>query len=323
MASQAIDHPKSVILAFVFRRSLIGALLWGAIFGFIVATSAFGFEAAFNTPASKAQAAALGANAGLQALLGPPHSIETVAGFTAWRSVGIVILFGAVWSILLATKNFRGEEEAGRWELLLSGQTTTRRAVFQTFLGLGFSLGAMFLVVAGISVIVGQSLNTKFNVPDAIFLALSSVCAAGIFLAIGALISQVVATRRQATTWTAAIFGICFVLRAVSGASSNMGWLGWFSPIKWIDELQPLTNPSPEWLVPIGALIVGLVLLTVYLANQRDLGSSLLHDHESSRPHTTLLRNAFTTSLLLLKGNIIGWLIGVSLFSYLFGTVSL
>jgi ABC-2 type transport system permease protein len=323
VASQAIDHPKLVIAAFVLKHNIASALLWGAIFGVIVASSALGYESSFTTPASQAQAAALGSNAGLQALLGIPHNIETVAGFTAWRSLGIVILLGAIWAILLATKNFRGEEEAGRWELLLSGQTTARRAVVQTFTGLAAALGAMYAVTAAITIATSRSLRVPFSAPDSLFLVLALMSVVCFFIAVGAFISQLAATRRQATTWTAAIFGICFVLRSIGNAGPSLDWVGWFSPLRWVDHLQPLTNPSPGWLLPLGLLSGVLITLTVYLAGVRDLGSGLIKGSDAALARKALLGNAFMASLRFLKASLLGWFIGISLFSYLFGTVSL
>ncbi len=38
-----------------------------------------------------------------------------------------LMVLGAVWGLLTATRLLRGEEDAGRWELLLAGQTTRER----------------------------------------------------------------------------------------------------------------------------------------------------------------------------------------------------
>ena len=40
----------------------------------------------------------------------------------------ILSVIGGVWALLTATRLLRGEEEEGRWELLLTGQTTRLRA---------------------------------------------------------------------------------------------------------------------------------------------------------------------------------------------------
>ena len=45
-------------------------------------------------------------------------------------------MLGAVWALLVATRLTRGEEDAGRWELLLAGGTTRGRALSLVMAGL-------------------------------------------------------------------------------------------------------------------------------------------------------------------------------------------
>ncbi|MCO8276758.1 hypothetical protein M1L60_39875 [Actinoplanes sp. TRM 88003] len=61
-------------------------------------------------------------NPAIRALFGAPIGLDTAGGFTVWR-VGTVtaVLLGAR-AILATTRITRGEEDAGRWDLLLSGR---------------------------------------------------------------------------------------------------------------------------------------------------------------------------------------------------------
>jgi ABC-2 type transport system permease protein len=87
-------------------------------------------------PLLKVRVAALfGSNTGLAALNGPARQIQTVADYTVWKSFMFLIVVGSAWGLLTGTK-LRGEEDAGRWELLLAGQTTRRGAVAQALAGL-------------------------------------------------------------------------------------------------------------------------------------------------------------------------------------------
>jgi ABC-2 type transport system permease protein len=107
--------------------------LWGVVAGAVVSSSASGFAAAYPTADSRRQLArSLGGNSGLQALFGTARRLDTVAGFTAWRSMGLITVIGAAWGLLSSTRRLRGEEEVGRWELLLSGPTTQRTATAAT-----------------------------------------------------------------------------------------------------------------------------------------------------------------------------------------------
>ena len=76
------------------------------------------------------------------------------------------------------------------------------------------------------------------------------------FLAIGALTSQLAATRRQANGLAALVFAVAYLIRLVADSVDGAGWLRWASPLGWIEELHPLTGPQPIALVPI-ALLVG------------------------------------------------------------------
>ena len=82
--------PKLVIARFSGLHSSRSALIWASVFGISTASSILGFEGLYKTAASKAQlVASLGHNTGISALIGAPHRIGTVGGFTAWRSLGI------------------------------------------------------------------------------------------------------------------------------------------------------------------------------------------------------------------------------------------
>ena len=126
----AARHPGLASAGIVARGVQRGALIWGAVFGLTgwVLVTQFGKE--YPTAAARAMLVkTMGSNAGLQAIFGPSPRIGTVGGYMAAHAVGVVgIILGAVWGLLAATRLLRGEEEAGRWEVLLAGQTTRRRA---------------------------------------------------------------------------------------------------------------------------------------------------------------------------------------------------
>ena len=153
VAAPAGRYPAAVVAARTARRAARSGALWGYVFGLTVASSAWGYASAYKTPAQRARLAALfGSNTGLAAINGQAHAIQTVAGYTVWKSFMFLIIVGAVWGLLTGTKLLRGEEDAGRWELLLAGQTTGRRAAAQALAGLGAGLAALWLVTALITV---------------------------------------------------------------------------------------------------------------------------------------------------------------------------
>jgi len=315
-------HPRTVVARETVRRSLRSGLLWGVVFGVYIALQAYGYASAYKTPAQRETLATSFSSGGLTALMGPGHQLQNVAGYTAWKSLAVLTIIGAIWGILIATKLLRGEEDAGRWELLIAGQTTPRRAAAQVLLALSVALAAMFAVTAVITVAVGRGSTTTWPVGSALFFAVSMVCGAAMFLAAGALASQLATTRRQAAAFTGALFGICFAIRAVADSAHGLGWLRWASPLGWIETLQPFADPRPLALLPIAALTLALSGLAVRLAGQRDVGTGTLRDRADGRFNARLLTGPIGLTVRLVRPSVIGWLIAVAAEALLIGSVT-
>ncbi|HEX7522401.1 MAG TPA: hypothetical protein VF441_10150 [Acidimicrobiia bacterium] len=316
-------HPEWVIARFITRRASLQATLWGAVFGIVVFSSMTGFVTAYPTAADRVRVKTLlGANVGVQALLGPARRIDTVAGFTAWRALGLVMLMGAVWGLLVGTRFFRGEEEAGRWEFLVAGQTTRGRAAAQTAMGLGVCIFLQLCATAVIVVLVGLSGDARFGVRASLFLAVALVSSSAVFVAVGAVTAQLAPTRRRAASLAAGVFGVAFVLRLVGTAVSGLRWLRWASPLGWIDELHPLTGSQPAALIPIATFVAVLLGVAVLLAGSRDLGASVLPDHDRAVAHTALLHGHVGLATRLSRGVGLGWLAGIGAMGLLLGLVA-
>jgi ABC-2 type transport system permease protein len=295
-------------------------VLWGAVFGIYVISQALAYVAAYKTPAARdALAKSFTSSGGLNALVGPAHQLNTVAGYTEWKSVGILSVLGAVWALLMATKLLRGEEDAGRWELLLAGQTTRRGATAQAIAGLGEGLLALFAITALATVAIGHTSTVHFALSSAVFFALTVTSGAGMFMAVGALSSQLAASRRQAAAYGGTALGVFFALRMLADSNPGLGWLHWLTPFGWIEQLQPFTDPQPVVLALIFGLTAVMVALAVYLAGTRDLGASTLRDRSSSDARTTLLFGNSGLTLRLIRPTILGWLAGICGFGILLG----
>src|ERR1035437_8376860 len=183
--------PGTVISRFVARRTIMGAAFWATALGAIVASKTIGYADLYTTVQARIKlAAALNNNIGLSALFGTPHKIDTVAGYVVWNTLASTMIVGSIWAFLTATKAFRGEEDSGRWESLLAGQTTAGRAAANALVGLSFSLGVLYIVTATIFISIGKVHTVNYSVQAALFFALTAVSGAVMFMAIGAFASQ-------------------------------------------------------------------------------------------------------------------------------------
>lgn len=264
-----------VVASTTARRAIRTGALWGYVFGVTVASSAWSYASAYKTAAERARFAALfGSNTGLAAINGPARQIQTVAGYTVWKSFMFLIIVGAVWGLLTGTKLLRGEEDAGRWELLLAGQTTRRGAVVQALAGLGAGAFILWAVTAVITVVAGRLPKISIPAGPSLFFSVALVAPSVMFLATGALASQLAATRRQAAGYAGAALGACYAVRLVADSGTGLAWLRWVSPLGWAEELQPLTSPRPLALLPIAGLTVALAGSAVYLAGETSAPAS-------------------------------------------------
>jgi ABC-2 type transport system permease protein len=310
---QVARFPGLVPTGRVARQMIRGALIWGAVFALLVWELVNEFANQYPTAADRERlVATMGSDVGQQALFGPAHHLGTVAGYTAFHMTGVLGIIGGIWGLLAATRLLRGEEEAGRFELLLAGRTTRARAAAASLAGLGAGLLVLWVVTAGAVVLFGRSADPPISVGAGLFAAVATVAPAAMFLTVGALCGQLATTRRQAATWAATVFGLAYLLRVVAYSGTSLRWLHWVTPLGWVDELRPLTGSRPLVLVPIVAAVAALAVLTIVLAGRRDLGAGVLPAHDTAIARTRLLNSPLGLACRLGLRPALGWIVGLA-----------
>ena len=325
MAGERADVRSAgrVIAVNTARSAARSAVLWGLVFGCYVAYAAVQYATSYPSLAGRQQVAAtLGANPGMVALFGQGQHLATVAGFTAWRAMGVLTPLGAIWGLLTATRLTRGEEEAGRLELLLAGQTTRGRAVGQAIAGLGAGLAVLWAITAAIIIAAGSTDRVRIPVGGALFLTTAVISTAAMFMAVGMLVAQLTPSRRPANAVAATILGASLLLRIVADSGSGVGWLRWATPLGWAEQLHPLTAPNPVAFAPIIALIALLTAAASALATRRDLGAGALPTRKVPRTHTNRLRGPTSLTIALTRPMIIGWAAGLAVLGLVGGLVA-
>ena len=149
--------------------------------------------------------------------------IQTVAGYTVWKSLMFLIIVGAVWGLLTATRLLarrggrralgaapRGSDHAaGRRG---PGARRSRRRASRS----------LWTVTAVITVVCRAILEGPHRAGPALFFAVALVAAPAVFLAVGALASQLAATRRQAAAYAGAALGARYALRMVADSGTGL-----------------------------------------------------------------------------------------------------
>jgi ABC-2 type transport system permease protein len=304
----------------VLRSTWRGAAIWGVVFGLWVVSTVEAFLKGYPTLAERRQLAQ--SLQSFQMILGVPHHADTVAGFTSWRVSLAIIVIGAIWGLLTGTGTLRGQEEAGQWELLLSGPTTKRRAVVQALLGFGGALLAMFIPTVLLILASGNLPGAHFTPLGSLLFATSLVLGAGVFLAVGALTSQLAATRSQAATIAAVVLGVSYLIRMVADSRSSLGWLRWLTPLGWGENLRPLQDAQPIALAPMVGSIGACAILAVWLAGRRDLGASVLRQNERRSGSGRFLLGPLTLALRMSRTSGLAWLGGAAVTGYVYGSLT-
>ena len=107
------------LLTVALRRDRVRLPIWVYASIALPTTSYATFDTLFPTVAQRQSlATSLGNSASIRLLLGPAHEIQTVGGFTAWRSMVFTCIIVALMNIFTVVRHTRAEEDSGRAEFV-------------------------------------------------------------------------------------------------------------------------------------------------------------------------------------------------------------
>jgi polyether ionophore transport system permease protein len=300
-----------------FADSRVRTLSFALFFGLLAYVQPVAYRHSYPTLHERLDFAhGFGANKAVRLFYGVPHDLLTSGGYAAWRVGGLLAIFAAMWGLLAAVRALRGEEDAGRQELVLAGLVTRGGAFGAALAAIG--AGATILWLALFVGLVAASLP----VGDSAFLALATVSPVPVFVGIGALASQLAQTRRLAIEISSAALAVAFAVRVIADTSSGLDWLRWATPLGWAEELRPFAGPRPLVLLLPAATSVLPLAAAGLLAVGRDVGIGLLRAPDSAEPRFRLLSSPTGQALRGERGSLAGWLLGVGAFAFIVGVIS-
>ncbi len=303
--------PDSAIGRRAFRQLWIGATVCALGFGLTVVATATSYVSTFPTAASREQLVVVtSGDAGLSVLLGPITEVGTVGGYTVYKIFVFLTTVGALWALLAATRLLRGEEDAGRWQLVLAGATRPARATAATLAALGAAVAVVFLGTAVLTFAAGRNPDVGFGLGESVIYGLSLTVAPAVFAAVGAFTSQLGRTRRLATGLGMAVFGVTFVVRMVGDAGPNERWMLWLTPFGWTELMRPFTVNDPWPLVPAALTVALLALGATALASRRDAGDGVITGRDVATLRPRGLGSAFGLSARLELPVLAAWCLG-------------
>lgn len=215
-----------------------------------------------------------------------PHHVEFLGGYLQWFLIGFFPLFFPVWGLIAGTGAFRGEEESGLLEAWLATGLTRGRLVLDRLAGFTLALGVAVAAIDGFTFALAASAATPLDGGALIAQSIAQAAVAPPIFMLGALLSQVFPTRRNALGVGALILGGLFLVNSASRQAAFLRPVHWVSPWAYPDLSYAMT-PGGEFSLGGIAVLVALALVLALgvwlLLRGRDLGSALVRG-ERVRP---------------------------------------
>ncbi len=316
--SDAVErHPvsRSSFWRLMARQDRVLVPVWFAVLVLTCYASAAATPALYRSDASRVTAAAaVNSSPGIVALYGPILDVSSVGELAMTKMTVLYAVLVSVMVLFVVRRHTRGDEEAGRAELL--GAAAVRATT---------PLRAVIVYGTGISVLLGGAVavaNTAGGLPLVGSVAFGAAWAGTGLVAVGvtALACQLSASQRTCAAIALVVFGVLFVLRAV-GDATGASWLSWLSPYGWNTQLS--AYGATRWAV-LGLHVLAAVVLMVAAdrsRRSRDLGSGVIGARPGPPVGSPRLSNVTALALRVQRPSLIGWSAVMFAVGVIFGAI--
>jgi ABC-2 type transport system permease protein len=305
----------AALIRLTLRRDRIRIVIWVVSIALLVFLTVVGMKSLFPTQASIDQAAAASQhNAGAIAFNGPAQGLDTLGGEIAFQVGAFGMVIVALMSIFMIGRLTRGDEEAGRLELVRSlpvGIHAPALAALLVVVAMNVAVG----VLSSISLLAGGLPTTGSLVLGASFAAV------GIFFAGVALVAaQVTENTRVVYGSSGALLGAAYLLRIIGDIGD--GTVSWFSPIGLAQKARPFAGERWWPLLALLGVAVALMAVAFRLAVGRDHGAGLVAPRPGRSVAGPSLGHPLGLAMRLQRGALIGWGGGVLVTGIAYGWIA-
>lgn len=297
------------------RQVRRGTLLVAAVCAGMSTLVAAQYQSTFRGELSQSALRALAENPAIRVLFGAPVALNDPGGFTVWRTGTPVLVLAGVWIMLTAVRITRGEEDAGRWDLLHSGPIRTVEVVRRYLIAL---TGSATVISAG------AGLGLMAAGTDAFGAILYAACVLGVtltFASVGLVAAQVMPNRPSAVGLSVGFLGAALLVRMLSDGVAAFAWSAWLSPFGLVARVAPYAENRIAPLLVLACYPVAFAVGATHAASRRDVGTGLLTLSTRRPPRTSLLGsiNGFAARRALRPT--VGWAAGIGAYFLIIGAV--
>ncbi len=302
------------------RRSRIMLAVW--IYAFIATAyaSIAGTKDLYpSLPSRAAFPAGAGANKVTVALYGPNADLSSLGGLATWKMSALGAVLVAVMSILIVSRHTRGDEDAGRLELVSAG-AVGRSAPLVSALTVALIANAAVGLLVAAALAAGGAPGV-----DSLAFGLGLMAVGVMFAAVTAVTAQAAGSSHGATGLALAVLAVAYLLRAVgdiANPGSPLGGLTWASPIGWTQQVRPF-GPHHWWLFAVAAAFTAAVTGAAFaLASRRDVGAGLLPVRPGPAAGGRTLASPLALAWRLHRGPLLAWAAGFAVYSPIMGALA-
>ena len=303
------------LIRFIVRRDRFRIVVWVGSIVVLAALTVAGIKGLFPTQAALDQtASATQHNAAAIAFNGPAQGLNTVGGQVAFQFGAGGMVLVALMSIFMVGRLTRGEEEAGRLELVRSLPV----GIHANTLGAALTVAAMN-VAAGVlttAFLIAQGLPMAGSVAFGLSFILLGLFFAGVAL----VVAQVTENTRVVYGIAGAVLGAAFVLRALGDIGD--GTASWFSPIGVAQKTRPFAGERSWPFLLLVAVTLILVAATAALASRRDLGGGLVAPRPGRPSAAPSLGHPLGLAVRLQQASLLGWGAGILVTGIAYGWIA-
>jgi ABC-2 type transport system permease protein len=283
-----------------------------AVMSALVATQ---YQTTFRGSISESGLQALTENPAIRILFGPPVALTDAGGFTVWRTGTPVLVLAGVWIIMATTRISRGEEDAGRSDLLLAGRLRPVDLVAR-FLAAVIGTTVLFGVAVGASLVVaGTGVTGAVIYASAVLGVTLTFGTAGVFAA------QIMPTRSAAVGVAVGVLGAGLLLRMLADGARQLAWAAWTTPFGLAARAAPYAENRLTPLLVLAVFPAALGTAALIAAGHRDVGSGLVPVATRRPPRTRLLGSIGGFAVRRAMRATSGWAVGIATYFLLVGAL--
>ncbi|WP_338674309.1 hypothetical protein V1460_15530 [Streptomyces sp. SCSIO 30461] len=308
---------RRAVTALALRQTRRGALV---VAGLAAAMSAMTVAAHHSTVRDQVDVVALealAANPAIRTMFGEPVALGDAGGFAVWRTGTALAVVLAVWGLLAATRITRGEEDAGRWDVLLGGRVAVKTVVARHIAVL--MVASLFVGAAAFVGLVAAGATAGGAAAHGVGLALCGV----FFAAVGTMTAQVCATRSSASGAAVAVLGISMLLKMIGDGVAVLGWLRWLSPFGLAVLARPYDGNQIRPLVLLGVACAAVTTCAVAASGRRDIRGGHLRISSGRSPRMSLLGSVQAFALRRMVRPLAAWSVGVGSYYLIVGVLAM